>query len=125
MTDIPGTPLPMEGYLRLRDIIGDRKRGIPAVIPISATTWWEGVRTHRFPKPRKLGPRTTVWLVGDIRRLIDLESVGSVHAGEIPVPYAESESLGYGEAVGLFGKRKVARERSATTRGRRGGRIRA
>ncbi|HXD35423.1 MAG TPA: AlpA family phage regulatory protein, partial [Rhodanobacter sp.] len=34
-------------------------------------TWWNGVRSGRFPKPVKLGPRTTAWRVEDIRALID------------------------------------------------------
>lgn len=32
-------------------------------IPVSRSTWWEGVRTGRDPKPVKLGPRVTVWRV--------------------------------------------------------------
>ena len=38
-------------------------------IPVSKSTWWEGVRSGRFPKPFKLGPRTTVWRAEDIRAL--------------------------------------------------------
>ncbi|MEN8130521.1 MAG: AlpA family phage regulatory protein, partial [Pseudomonadota bacterium] len=34
-------------------------------------TWWEGVKTGRFPKPVKLGPRITAWCVEDIRALIE------------------------------------------------------
>lgn len=122
MTDTLATPLPMEGYLRLRDIIGNRKRGIPAVIPVSATTWWEGVRTHRFPKPRKLGPHTTVWLVGDIRRLIESHSERSVHTQEIPVLHADKGSPGHSAAVGPRRKGKVTRVGPTTTRALRGGR---
>lgn len=63
--------LPESGFLRLPQIIGDTKRGIPAVIPVSKSTWWEGCKTGKFPKPIKLGPRTTVWNVADIRGLIE------------------------------------------------------
>lgn len=62
--------LPETGFLRLPQIIGDAKRGIPAVIPVSKSTWWEGCRNGRYPKPVKLGPRTTAWNVADIRALI-------------------------------------------------------
>jgi predicted DNA-binding transcriptional regulator AlpA len=62
--------LPESGFLRLPQIIGDAKRGIPAVIPVSKSAWWEGCKTGRFPKPVKLGPRTTAWAVADIRALI-------------------------------------------------------
>jgi hypothetical protein len=63
--------LPETGFLRLSQIIGDPKRGIPPIVPIGKTAWWEGVRSGRFPKPIKLGPRITVWRVEDIRNLIE------------------------------------------------------
>ena len=68
--------LPQTGYLRLTQIIGNPKAEppIPAVIPVGKSTWWQGVKDGRFPKPVKLGPRTTAWRVGDIRALI--ESMG-------------------------------------------------
>ncbi|MBA3492629.1 MAG: AlpA family phage regulatory protein, partial [Gammaproteobacteria bacterium] len=65
--------LPETGFLRLPQIIGAPKAEppIPAVIPIGKTSWWEGVKSGRFPKPVKLGPRTTAWRVEDIRALIE------------------------------------------------------
>jgi len=64
--------LPETGFLRLPQIIGDSKAKppIPAVIPVKKSCWWDGVRTGRFPKPVKLGPRVTAWRVEDIRALI-------------------------------------------------------
>jgi predicted DNA-binding transcriptional regulator AlpA len=59
-------PLPETGFIRLRAIIA------PAgPIPVGKSTWWQGVRDGRFPKPVKLGPKTTAWRVEDIRELID------------------------------------------------------
>ncbi len=43
---------------------------IPALIPVKKSCWWDGVKTGRFPKPVKLGPRVTAWRVEDIRALI-------------------------------------------------------
>lgn len=65
--------LPETGYLRLPQIIGNPKTEppIPPIIPISRSSWWAGVKSGRFPKPVKLGPRTTAWRVDDIRALID------------------------------------------------------
>lgn len=40
------------------------------LLPISKSTWLNGVRSGKFPKPVKLGPKTTVWRVEDIRALI-------------------------------------------------------
>lgn len=64
--------LPPVGYCRLAQIIGDAKRGIPAVIPVSKSAWWSGCKSGRFPAPVKLGPRTTAWRVEDIRALIEV-----------------------------------------------------
>ncbi|WP_434516686.1 helix-turn-helix transcriptional regulator [Dechloromonas sp. ARDL1] len=41
------------------------------LLPISKSTWLNGVRTGKYPKPVKLGPKTTVWRVEDIRALIN------------------------------------------------------
>jgi predicted DNA-binding transcriptional regulator AlpA len=55
--------LPETGFVRLPLVL--------TLIPIARSSWWEGVREGRFPKPVKLGPRTTAWRVEDIRALID------------------------------------------------------
>jgi prophage regulatory protein len=65
--------LPATGYLRLTHIIGDPRAEppIPAVIPVSKSTWWAGVKSGRYPQPvRTLGLRITAWRVEDIRALI-------------------------------------------------------
>jgi prophage regulatory protein len=66
--------LPETGFLRITQIIGNPKAipPIPAVIPVSKSTWWEGVKSGRYPKPVKsLGLRITAWRVEDIRALIE------------------------------------------------------
>lgn len=55
-------PLPAEGYVRLPQVL--------AAYPVSRSTWLAGVKSGRFPKAVKLGPRTTAWRVEDIRNLI-------------------------------------------------------
>jgi len=65
--------LPEDGFLRIRQILGDKKTNppIPPIIPVSPATWWAGVKSGRFPKPVKtLGERITAWKVEDIRALI-------------------------------------------------------
>lgn len=59
-------PLPAEGYVRLPSIL--------AVFPVSQTTWLNGVRSGKYPKPVKLGARTTAWKVSDIRKLLEGEA---------------------------------------------------
>lgn len=63
--------IPETGFLRVSQIVGNSKRGIPAIIPISRTSWWKGVKSGRFPKPIQLGPKTVVWRIEDIRKLIE------------------------------------------------------
>ena len=64
--------LPDTGFLRLSQIIGNprAKPPINPIYPVSKSTWWAGVKSGRFPKPVKLGPRITAWRVEDIRDLI-------------------------------------------------------
>ena len=64
--------LPETGFVRLPNIIGNTKTDppIPPIIPVSKSTWWAGVKSGRYPRPIKLGPRITAWRVEDIRELI-------------------------------------------------------
>jgi prophage regulatory protein len=57
---------PEIGFVRLSSILAPS-----GPIPVSKSTWWQGVKDGRFPKPQKLGPRTTVWKVEDIRALFE------------------------------------------------------
>lgn len=65
--------LPETGYLREKQILGDKKANppTPPIIPVCHSSWWSGIKTGRYPKPIKLGPRTTVWTVESIRELIE------------------------------------------------------
>lgn len=42
-----------------------------ALVPVGRSSWWDGCRTGRYPKPIKLGPRTTVWRAEDIAAFIE------------------------------------------------------
>lgn len=70
-------PLPPTGFVRVRQIVGDPTADppIPAIVPVSESTWWAGVKAGRYPQPtRALGRRITAWRVEDIRALIDAAS---------------------------------------------------
>ena len=57
------TVLPETGFLRLSEVL--------KLIPISKSSWWDGVKKGRFPQSIKLGPNMTAWAVEDIRALIE------------------------------------------------------
>lgn len=54
--------LPETGFLRLPQVL--------KLIPVCKATWWNGVRSKRFPAPVKNG-RCTFWRVEDIKKLIE------------------------------------------------------
>ena len=60
-------------FLRLKHIIGDYKvtPPIPAIIPISKPTWWDGDKKGKYPKTFKIGSNTTVWRSDEIQKLVD------------------------------------------------------
>ena len=63
----------MPRFLRLKQIIGDPKAEPPIqpILPISKSSWWDGVKSGRFPKAVKIGANTTVWREDEIRSLVD------------------------------------------------------
>jgi prophage regulatory protein len=63
--------IPSTGFLRLSQILGDPRSNVSPLIPVSKSTWWQGVRSGRYPRAIKLGPRTTAWRSEDIRALIE------------------------------------------------------
>lgn len=62
--------IPETGFMRLPQVL--------EVIPVGKTTWWEGVKSGRYPKPVKLSPRCTAWRAEDIRGLAHQISEQSV-----------------------------------------------
>lgn len=63
MSNLKG--LPETGFVRLRAILAPTRP-----IPVGKSTWWQGVKDGRFPKPVKLGPKTTACRLEEIRVLI-------------------------------------------------------
>ena len=56
-------------FLRLKHIIGDGNT--PPIIPISKSSWWDGVKKGKYPQPIKIGDNITVWRSDDIQQLVD------------------------------------------------------
>ena len=55
--------IPNNALLRLPQVL--------ALIPVSRSAWWAGCKSGRYPKPVKLGPRTTAWRAADIAALLE------------------------------------------------------
>ena len=66
---------PQTGFIRLSSILAPL-----GPIPVSKSTWWAGVKSGRYPRPVKLGPRITAWRVEDIIGL--LNGSGKLSSGE-------------------------------------------
>lgn len=56
----------LEGAYRLRDIVQPT-----GLLPISASSWWSGVKKGIYPQPIRLGKRITAWRARDIQALIE------------------------------------------------------
>jgi predicted DNA-binding transcriptional regulator AlpA len=40
------------------------------LVPVARSTWWDGVKEGRYPKPVRIGARAVAWRVRDLRALI-------------------------------------------------------
>ncbi|MEN6375699.1 MAG: AlpA family phage regulatory protein [Smithella sp.] len=55
--------LPQTGLLRIKQVL--------KFIPVSRSSWWQGVKEGRFPQPIKLSERITCWRASDIQALAE------------------------------------------------------
>ena len=64
---------PATGYFRIWHIVGNPKAEppIPAIIPVSRSTFLAWVKSGKAPAPYKLSERTTAWKVSDIYAFIE------------------------------------------------------
>jgi len=58
------------GLYRLKSIVRT-KGGGTHLFDIAASTWWQGVKTGRFPKPVRMGTRMTLWVGADLIKLVE------------------------------------------------------
>jgi len=63
-------PTVLSTFDQLPDCASVRLPVVMALYACSPATIWRGVRSGIIPKPRKLTPRTTTWLVGDLRHAL-------------------------------------------------------
>jgi prophage regulatory protein len=67
------TQLPETGFLKLAQIIGKPNANppIPAIIPVSKASWYDGIKSGRYPAPVSIGnSRGKFYKVEEILKLI-------------------------------------------------------
>jgi len=60
-----------DSFLRIHHIIGDAKRGIAPMYPVSRAKWYAGIKAGRYPAPYRIDTNTSAWRKSDILKLID------------------------------------------------------
>ena len=69
--------LPNSAWVRQSQLVPNRnKPGAPVLLPFTAATLWRKVADGTFPKPVKLGSRTTAWNAGAVRAWIAAQQEG-------------------------------------------------
>ena len=62
ITETYNYSLPEIGFVRLPVILN--------IFPVGRSTWWQGVKDGKYPKPIKIAERAVAWRVEDIKSLI-------------------------------------------------------
>jgi predicted DNA-binding transcriptional regulator AlpA len=63
-------PDALRNFDQLPDSAHVRQPVVEALFGYSASTVWRRVKSGNLPRPEKLGPRTTAWNVGKLRRVL-------------------------------------------------------
>lgn len=66
-------PIQTLAYLRIWHILGDKKANPPIapLLPISRSSFYDGIKRKIYPAPLKLSQRVSVWRMEDIRALLE------------------------------------------------------
>ncbi|WP_081420390.1 hypothetical protein [Pseudoxanthomonas sp. Root630] len=67
------TALAASEFVRVAQIVGRPAKGDrpaePGILPISASTWWLGVKAKRYPAGVKLSRGVTVWRRDEVQAI--------------------------------------------------------
>ena len=63
MTNIQIKPLVEDRFIRLPEV--------QKLLPFGKSTIWKKISEGTFPKPHKISPRVTAWLLSDIMAYVD------------------------------------------------------
>jgi predicted DNA-binding transcriptional regulator AlpA len=56
-------PIAIDRLLKLPDVL--------AIVPVSRTRWYEGIKAGLYPSPVHIGSRSVAWRSSDIKKLVD------------------------------------------------------
>jgi prophage regulatory protein len=62
---------PSQGFLRLYNIIGCRKRNIPPLLPVSRSVFFKRVAEGIYPPGVLQGKRMRIWSIESINQLLE------------------------------------------------------
>ena len=74
----------MPGFYKLKEIIEDRRKGIPCILAVSRATWYQGIQKGLYPKPVKLSSRSSAWRASDIEALMKKITSGGIRFDRMP-----------------------------------------
>jgi len=63
--------LPSEGLCDVKQIIGDKRNGTPGVLPVSFSTWYEGIKTGRYEVEEVKDGGRTFYTVRSVRKMLE------------------------------------------------------
>ena len=69
--DIKSIHFPRAIFLRLKQLTGDRKKGIPGMLNISRSTLYNLIKKGIFPAPYKLSERCSGWYLDDVKEYLE------------------------------------------------------
>ncbi len=73
----PSLPAALAQFDNFPDSAHVRLPVVAALNGVSEPTVWRWVKSGRLPAPKKLGPNTTAWNVGDLRRAREAAEVAA------------------------------------------------
>lgn len=64
------TPSALKNFDQLPDTARVRLPIVKGLLSRSASSIWRDVKAGRLPAPVKIGPRSTAWIVGELRKTL-------------------------------------------------------
>jgi prophage regulatory protein len=70
--------IPEDGYVRVAQLLGCRRRGWVPILPISRSCLYAWIREGRWPAPIKLGSKVIAWPSSQVREALATDELMGV-----------------------------------------------